>query len=76
MKQVLLEAVILLLVDAPAVTIWITIDSRAVVVTSIEEHTVWLSGSKNEGLDGYKFLDKIVQIPFCTPELNSQCKDN
>ncbi len=67
-----LEAVILLLVDAP-VTIFIAIDSR-IVVASIEEHMG--PKFKDEGLDGYKFLDKILQIPFCIPDLNRQCKDN
>jgi Leucine-rich repeat (LRR) protein len=67
-----LEAVVLLLVDAP-VTIFIAIESR-VVVASIEEHMG--PKFKDEGLDGYKFLEKIVNIPFCIPDLNRQCKDN
>ncbi len=67
-----LEAVPLLLVNAP-VTIWIAIDSR-VVVNSIEEHMG--TKLKDEGLDGYAFLEKIVQIPFCLPDLAKEVKAN
>lgn len=54
-----LEAVILLLVEAP-ITCWLAIDSR-VVATSIEDHygTIF----SRAGISGYEFLEKIVQLP-------------
>ena len=62
-----LEAVILLLCDAP-VTVYLAIDSR-VVVTSIEAN--FGEVFSQAGISGYEFLDKIVQIPFCLPELQA-----
>lgn len=65
-----LEALILLLVDSP-ITCWLAVDSR-LVVTSIDD----CFGAKfsKEGLDGYKFLEKIVQLPFCIPDLEKTNK--
>lgn len=68
-----LEAVMLLiLVDAP-ITIWLPIDSR-VVVASIEKH--YGNQFLQDGLDGYKFLNKIIQLSFCIPDLDSIRKVN
>jgi hypothetical protein len=61
--------------DAP-ITIWIAVDSRA-VVAGIEESMGDEPGRfKDEGLDGYEFLEKIVQIPFCLPDLTGESKAN
>lgn len=68
-----LEAVmLLLLVDAP-LTCWLAIESR-LVVASIE--AALGATLMQEGLDGYKYLDKIVQLPFCIPDLNKYHKSN
>jgi len=64
-----LESVILLLVDGP-ITCYLAIDPR-VVVAAIEEHNSVLSTA---GISGHEFLDKIVQIPFCLPELSCSKK--
>jgi hypothetical protein len=63
-------AMLLLLIDAP-VTCWIPIDSQ-VIVASIEK----LFGQQflQEGIDGYSFLGKIIQLPFCIPDLDSYRK--
>jgi hypothetical protein len=69
-----LDLIAWLVVDAP-VTIWIAIAYSRAVVASIKEVTVTMF--KDEGLeDGYKFLDKIMQIPFCLPAYltNESCK--
>jgi len=68
----ILEATILLLVDAP-ITCWLAIDSR-LVVASIEEH--FGDRFKDAGLGGYQYLEKIVQIPFCIPDLDDDRKRN
>jgi Leucine-rich repeat (LRR) protein len=61
--------------DAP-ITIWIAIDSR-VVVAGIEDRMANNPGRfKDEGIDGYEFLEKIVQIPFCLPDLTRESKAN
>lgn len=66
-----LQAVTLLFVDAP-VTCFLAIDSR-VVVSSINKH--YGDEFEKEGLlDGYKFLDKIVQLPFCVPDFAHNSK--
>ena len=42
------------------------------MVTSIEQHygTVFTDA----GISGYEFLDKIVQLPFCLPNLELRKK--
>ena len=60
-----LEAIILLLVEAP-ITCWLAIDSR-VVATSIED--AYGTVFSKAGISGYEFLEKIVQLPFCLPNL-------
>jgi hypothetical protein len=68
------ESLFLLVGGDSPVTCWVAIDERQ-VVASIEKE---MGGAefKAEGLDGYQFLEKIVQIPFCIPEPNRQCKQN
>ena len=44
------------------------------VVASIEDQ--FGGRLKEEGLDGYSFLDKIVQILFCFPDLAARHKQN
>jgi len=67
-----LEAVMLLLIDAP-ITCLVAVDSRF-VVTSIEDKF----GEKfsQEGLGGYSYLEKLVQLPFCIPNISGATKKN
>ena len=67
-----LQASILLLVDAP-ITCWIAIDTRR-IVTSNNAHLG--EDFTNTGLDGYRFLEKIIQVPFCLPNLTTEAKKN
>lgn len=67
-----LQASILLLVDAP-ITCWMAIDTRC-VVTSINDH--FGVGFQNAGIDGYRYLEKIIQLPFCLPDLSTEAKKN
>ena len=62
-----LESVILLLADSP-ITCYLAIDTR-LIVASIDEY--YGSIFTNAGLDGYKFLEKIIQIPFSLPDIES-----
>jgi len=65
-----LEAVILLLVDGP-ITCWLAIDNR-IVVECIKAHKGIVYTSAE--IHGHEYLDKIVQLPFCLPDLNTQLK--
>ena len=66
-----LQAVSLLLVDAP-ITCYLAIDSRR-IVTSVERH---FGGQfATAGLNGYEYLEKIVQVPFCLPNLDKDQKE-
>ena len=69
--DMLQAAMLLLLIDAP-VTCWIPIDSQ-VIVASIEK----ILGKEflEKGIDGYSFLEKIIQLPFCIPDLDSHQKE-
>ena len=67
-----LEVTILLLADAP-VSCYLAIDSR-LVVASIEDH--FGDRFSKAGLDGYQYLEKIVQLPFCIPDLDGDRKKN
>ena len=67
-----LQASILLLVDAP-ITCWMAVDTRR-VVTSINDH--FGESFVNAGVDGYRYLEKIIQVPFCLPELTMEAKKN
>ena len=67
-----LQASILLLVDAP-ITCWMAIDTRC-VVTSTNDH--FGVGFQNVGIDGYRYLEKIIQLPFCLPDLSTEAKKN
>ena len=67
-----LQASILLLVDAP-ITCLMAIDTRR-IVTSINAH--FGEEFTNAGLDGYRFLEKIIQLPFCLPDLTTESKKN
>ena len=65
-----LEATILLLVNAP-ITCWLAIDSR-VVVSAIEDQYDLIKSD----ISGHEFLDKIVQMPFCLPNLELRKKQD
>ena len=67
-----LQLVIVFLVDV-GVTCWLLIDSR-LVVECINEYfgEIFLRA----GVDGYKYLEKIVQLVFCIPDLNNECRIN
>ncbi len=67
-----LQVVVLLLTDAP-VTCWLAIDSR-IVTAHIEEYF----GDRfiESGLNGYQYLEKIVQLPFCLPDVEEDIKKN
>jgi len=67
----MLQATILLLGDAP-VTCYLAIDSR-IVVASIEAENKEVF--KRQNINGHEFLDKIVQFPFCLPELDKATKE-
>jgi len=67
-----LQAVILLLVDAP-VTCWLAIDSR-IVAASVEEY--FGETFAQAGISGLEFLDKIVNLPFCIPGMDDDKKSN
>ena len=66
-----LQTVSLLLVDAP-ITCYLAIDRRR-VVTSIESH--FGEQFVIAGFNGYEYLDKVVQIPFCLPNLEKDQKE-
>ena len=65
-----LEAVILLLCDAP-ITVYLAIDPR-LVTTAIEEGYGQMF--EKAKISGEEFLDKIVQIPFCLPDIHHSKK--
>ena len=65
-----LEAVVLLLCDAP-ITVYLAIDPR-VVTTAIEEGYGQMF--QKAKISGEEFLDKIVQIPFCLPDIHHNKK--
>ena len=67
-----LEAVTLLLSDQP-ITVWLAIDSR-IVVASIEDNFGKIF--TKAGIDGYHYLEKMIQIPFCIPDLDDTRKVN
>jgi hypothetical protein len=55
-----LEAVFLLLSESP-ITCYLAIDTRLVVASIDEHYTV----HDRAGINGYDFLEKIIQLPFC-----------
>ena len=67
-----LEAIILLLADAP-VLCWLAIDSR-LVEASIEERNK--NVMEAAGVSGYNYMEMIIQLPFCIPDLDNQNKRN
>jgi len=66
-----LEAMFLLLGDSP-ITCYLAIDTR-LVVASIDEHRLV---HDRAGVSGYDFLEKIVQLEFCIPDLTNTKKQN
>ena len=65
-----LEAVILLLVDAP-MTCCLALDSRLVTASVMEaKRNVF----EEAGVTGYDFMEKIVQVPFCIPDIDETNK--
>jgi hypothetical protein len=65
-----LEAVILLLVDAP-VTCWLALDTR-LVVAAIEDAKKGILDVA--GVSGYDYMEKIIELPFCIPDLDYEKK--
>ena len=55
-----LEAMFLLLSEGP-ITCCLAIDTRLVVASIDEHYTV----HDRAGINGYDFLEKIIQLPFC-----------
>ena len=65
----MLEAIHLLLqIPGAPVIIFLAIDSR-VIVASIEKHLNKSLRLEDAVITGWEYLDKIVQIPFCIPEV-------
>ena len=64
-----LEAMFLLLSDSP-ITCYLAIDTR-LVVASIDEHRLV---HDRAGVNGYDFLEKLVQLEFCIPDLTNTNK--
>ncbi|GFH57082.1 hypothetical protein CTEN210_13558 [Chaetoceros tenuissimus] len=64
-----LEAVFLLLSESP-ITCYLAIDTRLVVASIDEHYTV----HDRAGINGYDFLEKIIQLPFCVPDLTDSKK--
>ena len=68
----MLEAIQLLLnVPGAPVFIFLAIDSR-VVVASIEQHLNKSLKLEDAIITGWEYLEKIVQIPFCIPEISPE----
>ncbi|CAM9617389.1 unnamed protein product [Chrysoparadoxa australica] len=67
-----LEATMLLLCkcDAPVI-VFLAIDPR-VVVSSIEAS--YASVMRDARINGYEYLDKIIQLPFCLPDANAESR--
>jgi len=55
------------------VTCWIALDTR-IVTSSINE--VFSKVFEQAGVDGYDFLEKIIQVPFCIPNMTTKKKLN
>lgn len=70
--QVLEAMNLFLLKDAP-IPCYLAIDSR-LVVASIEDR--FGDSFSKAGLDGYQYLEKMVQLPFCLPDLAKDRKKN
>jgi len=64
-----LQAVQLLL--KKCVTCWIALDTR-IVTSSINE--VFSNVFEHAGVDGYDYLEKIIQVPFCIPNMSTNKK--
>ena len=64
-----LEAMFLLLSDSP-ISCYLAIDTR-LVVASIDEHRLV---HDRAGVNGYDFLEKLVQLEFCIPDLTNTKK--
>ena len=66
----MLEAIQLLLnVPGAPVIVFLAIDSR-IVVSSIEQHINKSIKIEDAMITGWEYLEKIVQIPFCIPEIS------
>ena len=55
------------------VTCWLAIDTR-IVVSCIND--VYGDVLRAAGVDGYDYLEKIIQLPFCIPDLTESKKAN
>ena len=55
------------------VTCWLAIDTRIVVSCINDVHGDIL---RSAGVDGYDYLEKIIQLPFCIPDLTAANKVN
>mmetsp|Transcript_30155 Transcript_30155/g.41472 ORF Transcript_30155/g.41472 Transcript_30155/m.41472 type:complete len:568 (+) Transcript_30155:62-1765(+) len=68
----MLEAIQLLLnVPGAPVLVFLAIDSR-IVVASIEQHFNKSMKIEDAMITGWEYLEKIVQIPFCIPEVSPE----
>mmetsp|Transcript_30157 Transcript_30157/g.41480 ORF Transcript_30157/g.41480 Transcript_30157/m.41480 type:complete len:568 (+) Transcript_30157:62-1765(+) len=68
----MLEAIQLLLnVPGAPVLVFLAIDSR-IVVASIEQHFNKSMKIEDAMITGWEYLEKIVQIPFCIPEISPE----
>jgi predicted KAP-like P-loop ATPase len=68
----MLEAMQLLLnVPGAPVFLFLAIDSR-IIVSSIEQQINKHANLKSMRITGWEYLDKIVQIPFCIPEVSPE----
>jgi hypothetical protein len=68
----MLEAIQLLLnVPGAPVLVFLAIDSR-IVVASIEQHINKSMKIEDAMVTGWEYLEKIVQIPFCIPEITPE----
>jgi len=68
----MLEAIQLLLnVPGAPVLVFLAIDSR-IVVSSIEQHFNKSMKIEDAMITGWEYLEKIVQIPFCIPEVSPE----
>mmetsp|Transcript_26544 Transcript_26544/g.36506 ORF Transcript_26544/g.36506 Transcript_26544/m.36506 type:complete len:783 (-) Transcript_26544:157-2505(-) len=72
----MLEAIQLLLnVPGAPVIVFLAIDSR-IVVASIEKHINNSMKIEDALITGWEYLEKIVQIPFCIPEISHERVQN
>jgi hypothetical protein len=67
-----LRSLVLLTEGAPFIT-FLAIDAR-VIVTAIESNND--NFFREAGINGYEYLDKVVQLPFAIPLINTTQRKN